>query len=198
MLARGAATVVFTKCGVALNAMLLYETKTMSNRYLRRGRGERDTGEQRHAEEMQEEDCRPVPRPLGSGVDAAVRRVETAYSARGMVATVTQFDATSGGDETDQVAYTYDGWGQLTDYQQDNDDLVTGTSGANDYGVRYAWTKVSGAGVVERHGDAARRKRPHCCHSGHRLVARTPVPRQGREHGAIQPRRFDRDARRGY
>ena len=83
---------------------------------------------------------------LGSDVDGGVRRVETAYNARGMVATVTQFDSTSGGDETDQVAYRYDGWGQLEDYQQDNDDLVTGTSGANDYGVRYASTKVSGPG----------------------------------------------------
>ncbi|MDP2325795.1 MAG: RHS repeat-associated core domain-containing protein, partial [Gammaproteobacteria bacterium] len=66
------------------------------------------------------------------------------------VSALTQYnkkDSGQGGDApTDQVAYAYDGWGNLTDFQQDNDGLVTGTGsggGSNDYDVRYAYSTVS-------------------------------------------------------
>ena len=74
-------------------------------------------------------------------IDTSVLRVATAYNSRGLVETVTQFDANHGGDETDQVLYRYDDWGNLTDFRQDYDDIVTDTS-PNDCTVTYTYTKV--------------------------------------------------------
>jgi RHS repeat-associated protein len=77
---------------------------------------------------------------LGTDIDGAVRRKETVYDSRGMVSTVTQYDATTSGSATDQVLYKYDDWGNLTDYRQDNDGVVAGSG--NDYDVYYTYTKA--------------------------------------------------------
>ncbi|HYD02208.1 MAG TPA: RHS repeat-associated core domain-containing protein [Phycisphaerales bacterium] len=76
---------------------------------------------------------------LGSGVDSSIKDCTWVYNSRGLLETVTQGD--SGGDEADQVLYKYDDWGNLTDFRQDYDDVVTNTS-PNDLGVKHTYTKV--------------------------------------------------------
>jgi len=89
---------------------------------------------------------------VGTGFDNAVRRIETAYTALGQVETVTQFDATSGGDELDQVKYLYDGWGNVTNFRQDMDDTVD-ASGFFD--VEYAYAKATtGRNTIRRTSQA--------------------------------------------
>ncbi|MCE7974327.1 MAG: hypothetical protein DYG92_08410, partial [Leptolyngbya sp. PLA1] len=91
---------------------------------------------------------------LGTGLDGAVRRITSAYLARGPVDTVTQYDnATVGsGSATDQVKFTYDGWGNMTAFDQDVDGLI-GAGGRAAFGVQYAWdvlTPSGGASVLAR------------------------------------------------
>lgn len=103
-----------------------------------------------------------VTLPGGSLVDGAVLRIATAYNDRGLVKTVTQFNATSGGSATDEIACKYDDWGLLSDFQQDNDGVVSGTGsggGSNDYGVRYSYDKIGTTGVSgSTRRDALRRE----------------------------------------
>jgi RHS repeat-associated protein len=64
---------------------------------------------------------------IQSGFDSYVQRIEMAYSERGQVATVTQRGGTSGSSTVrDQVAYDYDGWGNVTTFTQDVDSLIDG------------------------------------------------------------------------
>ena len=65
---------------------------------------------------------------LGTGVDGAVRRIATAYEVRGMVLKVTSYDAASAGDVVNEVAYAYDGFGQLTEDAQAHDGAVDGST----------------------------------------------------------------------
>jgi RHS repeat-associated protein len=80
----------------------------------------------------------------GSNLNGDVRRVEMAYTSRGQVDTVTQYDATSSGNVTDQVQYGYDNWGNLTDFDQDVDSAI-GVSGRAAFNVDYAFTKATPA-----------------------------------------------------
>ena len=61
---------------------------------------------------------------LGSGVNGAVRRIESAYDSLGRVTTVTSFNASSGGSVTNQVARAFNGFGQLTSEWQSHTRLV--------------------------------------------------------------------------
>ncbi|MFT3685397.1 MAG: RHS repeat-associated core domain-containing protein [Phycisphaerales bacterium] len=83
----------------------------------------------------------------GSNIDGGVRRIETAYDTRGMVSTVTQYDATSSGTVLDQVKNTYDEWGNLQVFQQDYNGTVAGSSG-DDLGVEYTNSKVNDTSSV--------------------------------------------------
>lgn len=90
----------------------------------------------------------------GTGIDTAVLRAETVYDSRGMVSTVTQYDATSSGNALDQVKNSYDDWGNLQTFQQDYNGTVAGSSG-DDLGVTYNYSKVndtSSAGGKRRSG----------------------------------------------
>ncbi|MCL4742605.1 MAG: hypothetical protein KJZ54_10425 [Phycisphaerales bacterium] len=75
----------------------------------------------------------------GSGIDTAVLRISTAYTARGQVDTVTQHDhATVGsGNVVDEVQYAYDEWGQVTAFDQDWNSAVGATGSVDDLGVAY-------------------------------------------------------------
>jgi YD repeat-containing protein len=53
---------------------------------------------------------------LGTGVDGAVRRIETAYEVRGMKARITSFDnpAVGGGTVLNESTFAYNNYGQVT------------------------------------------------------------------------------------
>ena len=79
---------------------------------------------------------------LGSGVDGAVRRVETAYDGQGNAYLVTTYTASSGGSVVNQVKREYNGLGQLTADWQSHSGAVTGSSPK----VQYAYSEMpSGA-----------------------------------------------------
>lgn len=91
---------------------------------------------------------------LDSDQDGAVLRISTVYLSRGMTDTVTQYDnATAGsGTPTDQVQWTYDGWGNLTKFEQDVDGVI-GAGGRPAFSIQHAWTKrtpTNGATVLAR------------------------------------------------
>ena len=62
---------------------------------------------------------------LGSGVDGAVRRVETVYDARGRVETRTNYSAPTGGTIVNQLKYEYDAFGRVTREYQSHSGAVT-------------------------------------------------------------------------
>jgi RHS repeat-associated protein len=74
---------------------------------------------------------------LASGFDGAVRRLETTYTSKGQTDLVTQYDASSSGNVTDQVQFLYDDWGHVTNLRQDKDGTVAG-GGFRE--VAYAYT----------------------------------------------------------
>lgn len=78
---------------------------------------------------------------LDADFDGDVRRVSTTYDDLGRRSTVVQFDhATVGsGSATDGVAYTYDGWGNLIEYEEDRNSAVS--SGNDEYDISYTWQK---------------------------------------------------------
>lgn len=85
---------------------------------------------------------------LASGFDGAVRRIGLAYTSRGQTATVTQFDnATVGsGAATDEVKYTYDDYGNLTQLQQDRNSLVGASGSVDDQSVSWAYALAAPTG----------------------------------------------------
>ena len=89
---------------------------------------------------------------LAGGFDGDVRRISFTYENRGLVETVTQYDnATAGsGSIVDEVKYAYDGWAQISRFEQDRNSAV-GT-GSDDYGVRYerskAWPRVGASEMM--------------------------------------------------
>ncbi|MBX3410573.1 MAG: hypothetical protein KF859_11890 [Phycisphaeraceae bacterium] len=89
---------------------------------------------------------------LASGFDGGVRRIEMGYLPRGMVETVTQFDAASSGSVTDQVLYEYDGWGNTLRFHQDVDSTMNSSgvssSGRGSFTVEYAHSKSAPSGGV--------------------------------------------------
>ena len=74
--------------------------------------------------------------------DGTVKRIETAYDDLGRVETVTQYDAATSGNVVDQVKYTYDGWGNVTKFEQDLDSTVA-TGGNHLYDVDFTYTKAT-------------------------------------------------------
>jgi RHS repeat-associated protein len=77
---------------------------------------------------------------LGSGVDAAVRRIETAYDTQGNPYLVTSYDAASSGSVVNQIQRVYNGLGQMiTEYQATNGAVNTSTSPK----VQYAYSEMA-------------------------------------------------------
>jgi YD repeat-containing protein len=75
---------------------------------------------------------------LGTGVDGAVRRIESAYDALGRVTGVTSFDAPIAGTATNQVTRGYNGFGQLTSEWQSHTGLVDPATAPR---VQYAYSQ---------------------------------------------------------
>jgi len=74
---------------------------------------------------------------LGSGVDGAVRRIETAYDTQGNAYLFTSYDAASSGSIVNQVQREFNGLGQLiTEWQATNGAVNTSTSPK----VQYAYS----------------------------------------------------------
>ena len=66
---------------------------------------------------------------LGSGVDGAVRRIETAYDTQGNPYLVTSYDSDSGGSVVNQIQREYNGLGQMiTEYQATSGSVNTGST----------------------------------------------------------------------
>jgi RHS repeat-associated protein len=92
---------------------------------------------------------------VASGFDGVVKRIATAYLARGMVDTVTQYDDPDVGEGSvkDQVQYTYDGWNppHITKFEQDVDSAIA-ASGRAAFNIQYAYTPttVNGREVMVR------------------------------------------------
>ena len=56
---------------------------------------------------------------VGPGIDGSVRRIERSYEVRGMVASITSYDASSGGNAVNQIQREYDDFGLLEkEYQE--------------------------------------------------------------------------------
>src|SRR5262249_26816173 len=90
---------------------------------------------------------------LASGFDGAVRRIATTYTSLGQRQLVTQVDnATVGsGSGGGEVKTSFDGWGNVTAFEQDRDSAVGATGSVNDYEVDYSYAKsTSGRNTVRR------------------------------------------------
>ncbi|MCH8314975.1 MAG: RHS repeat protein, partial [Planctomycetes bacterium] len=83
-----------------------------------------------------------------------VLRISTVYDSLGRVSTVTQYDDAVVGDPdtvVDQVEYTYDGWGNVTNFEQDNNSAVGASGSIDDYEVKYAYAKATaGRNTIRR------------------------------------------------
>ena len=89
---------------------------------------------------------------LDGDFDGAVLRISTTYDSLGRRQLVTQYDnATVGsGSVVDEVKFTYNDWGELETYEQDNDSAVGG-SGVAAYQVSYAFAKATnGRNTIRR------------------------------------------------
>jgi RHS repeat-associated protein len=75
---------------------------------------------------------------LGTGVNGAVRRIETAYDALGNATSVTSFNAATGGSAVNQVVRAFTSFGQLTSEWQSHTGLV---SLATTPRVQYAYSQ---------------------------------------------------------
>ncbi len=82
----------------------------------------------------------------GSGIDTAVLRITTAYTTRGQVDTVTQYDNATAGSGTivDQVQYAYDEWGNATTFDQDWNSAISGDAVDVDYAFGLAQSEGTG------------------------------------------------------
>jgi YD repeat-containing protein len=76
---------------------------------------------------------------LGSGVDGAVRRIETAYDGQGNAYLVTSYDAASSGSVVNQVQREFNGLGQLTrEWQAVSGSVNTSTTPSVQYTYSFA------------------------------------------------------------
>ncbi|MDY3558363.1 RHS repeat-associated core domain-containing protein [Gemmata sp. JC673] len=83
---------------------------------------------------------------LGSGVNGAVRRIETAYDGQGNTYRVTSYDAASGGSIVNQVLRDFNGLGQMvTEWQAHGGAVNTSTSPK----VQYAYN-FNGSGTTNQ------------------------------------------------
>ena len=78
---------------------------------------------------------------LGSGVDGAVRRIETDYDSAGLLFRTTSLDASSGGTVVNEVQRLYNGFGQLTQEYQDHFGPVNPSLTPK---VTYSYSEASG------------------------------------------------------
>ena len=78
---------------------------------------------------------------VGTNVDPAVRRIESAYDVLGRVTAVTSFDAPAAGTAVNQVTRGYNGFGQLTSAWQSHTGLVDPATTPR---VQYAYSQGSG------------------------------------------------------
>jgi YD repeat-containing protein len=76
--------------------------------------------------------------------DSSITRIETTYEPRGMAAGVTQKDG--GGTVKDEVAFAYDGWGNMTTFTQDPDSAISGGSGRGSYAMTWTYALNSTSG----------------------------------------------------
>ena len=83
---------------------------------------------------------------VGTGVDDAVRRIETDYEVRGMVAKVTSYDAATIGNAVNQVVFDYDEHGLLTKEYQEH----SGAKDANTLYVQYDRDTSASSGVLTK------------------------------------------------
>jgi hypothetical protein len=78
---------------------------------------------------------------LGTSVDGAVRRIETAYDGQGNAYLLTSYDAASGGNVVNQVQRTFNELGQLAaEYQSHSGAVNTSTTPK----VQYAYSEMTG------------------------------------------------------
>ncbi len=90
---------------------------------------------------------------LDAAFDNSVLRITTAYDDLGRIDTVTQYDhATVGsGAIVDEVKYTYDGWGNVTNFEQDHNSAVGASEPVDDYEVQYTYAKATaGRNTIRR------------------------------------------------
>jgi RHS repeat-associated protein len=82
---------------------------------------------------------------LDGDFDGAVRRISRTYNSRGMPELVTQYDnATVGsGSVVDQVKFSYESWGKLSNFEQDRNSAVGAGGSVDDYEVAYTWEKAT-------------------------------------------------------
>jgi RHS repeat-associated protein len=77
---------------------------------------------------------------LGTNINGAVRRVETAYDSQGNAFLLTNYDATTSGNIVNQVQRAFNGLGQLvTEYQSHSGAVNTGSSPK----VQYAYSEMA-------------------------------------------------------
>ncbi len=77
-----------------------------------------------------------------------MRRQSRTYDSLGRPSLVTQYDAATSGNVTDEVSYTYDGWGGVTSYKQDKDSAV---GGSGFYEMAYTYAKATtGRNTIRR------------------------------------------------
>jgi hypothetical protein len=77
---------------------------------------------------------------LATGVNGAVRRLETAYDTGGRANLFTSYDASSGGNIVNQVQRDFNGLGQLTkEYQAHSGAVNTGTTPK----VQYTYSEMA-------------------------------------------------------
>ncbi|MCP3937896.1 MAG: hypothetical protein GY708_21315, partial [Actinomycetia bacterium] len=84
---------------------------------------------------------------LDADFDGDVRRISTTYDDLGRRELITQHDnATVGsGSVTDEVKYTYEGWGYISKIEQDNNSAVA-SSGGDEYEISYTYEKKQAIG----------------------------------------------------
>ena len=80
-----------------------------------------------------------------SGVDLTVKRYEVAFDDVGRVAALTNYDAGSGGNVVNQIAYTYNGWGLVSQTQQAHD----GAAGGGTPAVTYTYADGAASGEAK-------------------------------------------------
>lgn len=73
--------------------------------------------------------------------DTRVKEIDTSYENRGMIAGVLQKDTSA--VVLDEVAFVYDGWGNMNSMTQDPDSAISGGSGRAAYGM--TWTYAANA-----------------------------------------------------
>jgi YD repeat-containing protein len=88
-----------------------------------------------------------VASTVGSGFDTGTRAIATAYLARGMRDTITSYSNTGMSTETNQVQYSYDGWGNMVTFNQDVDGAI-GAGGVAARSVSYTYDNVAPTGGI--------------------------------------------------